>query len=237
MLASEPVKVFLTRHHLATRESVASLAAENLVYATSVVAMVGLGLAVLLTTMPLSATWQWAAAAALAASMAGAIAAWRLLRGTWDEGRGPRPLWRERLAGIRMAILGFGTGHPSRLWRVFALDLVFHGLAVLEVFVTLQWLLGDRSPTLAQAVVFEALNRVVTVAFKFVPFRIGIDEALSGALAPTLAMNPASGVALAVVRKVRNLIWSAVGLAVIAAHPARGSPATDPHENEPAHRL
>ena len=226
LLVSEPVKVFLTRHHLATRESVASLAAENLVYATSVVAMVGLGLAVMMTMMPLSTTWRWAAAAALAAAMAGAIAAWRLLRGTWDEGRGPRPLWRERLAGIRMAVLGFGTGHPSRLWRVFALDLVFHGLAVLEVFVTLQWLLGDRSPTLAQAVVFEALNRVVTVAFKFVPFRIGIDEALSGALAPTLAMNPAAGVALAVVRKVRNLMWSAVGLAVIVAHPARGSPGT-----------
>jgi hypothetical protein len=53
----------------------------------------------------------------------------------------------------------------------------------------------------------------VTVAFKFVPFRIGIDEALSGALAPVLAVNPAAGVALAVVRKVRNLIWSGVGLA------------------------
>mgnify|MGYP003352949658 CR=1 FL=1 len=33
---------------------------------------------------------------------------------------------------------------------------------------------------------FEALNRVVTVAFKFVPFRVGVDEALSGALAPVL---------------------------------------------------
>ena len=52
---------------------------------------------------------------------------------------------------------------------------------MLEVFLTLRWLLGDRSPTLAQAIVFEALNRVVTVAFKFVPFRVGVDEALSGA--------------------------------------------------------
>ena len=87
---------------------------------------------------------------------------------------------------------------------------------------------GRFSPTLAQAIVFEALNRVVTVAFKFVPFRIGIDEALSGALAPMLAVNPAAGVALAVVRKVRNLAWSAVGLAIIAGRPARGAPATGP---------
>jgi hypothetical protein len=35
LVASEPTKVFLTRHHLATREAVASLAVENLIYAAS----------------------------------------------------------------------------------------------------------------------------------------------------------------------------------------------------------
>ena len=236
LLASEPAKVFLTRHHLATRESVASLAAENLIYAASVVTMVGIGLAVLLTTVPLAGAWRWTLVAALVAAGGGAIVVWRLLRGTWDDDRGARPWWRERLAAVRIAVLGFWAGHPSRLWRVFALDLAFHAIAVFEVFLTLRWLLGDRSPTLAQAIVFEALNRAVTVAFKFVPFRIGIDEALSGALAPVLAVNPAAGVALAVVRKVRNLFWSAVGLAVIAAHPAREVRAPGPRENAPAPR-
>ena len=54
MLASEPTKVFLTRHHLATRDSIASLAVENLLYAASVLAMVAVGLVVLLATVPLS---------------------------------------------------------------------------------------------------------------------------------------------------------------------------------------
>ena len=67
----------------------------------------------------------------------------------------------------------------------------------------------------------------MTVAFKFVPFRIGVDEALSGRAAPMLAVNPAAGVALAVVRKVRNLFWSAVGLAIIAAHPAEAARGMD----------
>jgi hypothetical protein len=96
---------------------------------------------------------------------------------------------------------------------------------VVEVFLTLSWLLGDRRPTLAQAIAFEALNRVVIVVFKFVPFRIGVDEALSAAVAPVLAVNPAAGVALAVVRKVRNLFWTGVGLAIISTHPLRGVPA------------
>jgi hypothetical protein len=133
-------------------------------------------------------------------------------------------------------VLSFSTDQPVRLAQIFLLDLSFHVLAVLEIFLTLRWLLGDRSPTLSQAIVFEALNRVVTVVFKFVPFRVGIDEALSGGIAPVIAVQPVAGVTLAVVRKVRNLVWTGVGLALIAAHPAHAEPATDRRGSAPAHR-
>jgi hypothetical protein len=216
LLASEPTKVLLTRHHLAPREAIASLAVENFVYAASVLAMVGIGLTVLMTNVPLPSSWIAGSVAALAAMLVGAAIAVRAMRGTWDPARGSRPRWRERLAMVRDEAVRFSGGHPQRLWRVFVLDLLFHALAVVEVFVTLQWLLGNRSPTFVQAIVFEALNRVVTAVFKFVPFRVGIDEASAGALAPMLSVNPAAGVALAVVRKVRNLFWAAIGLALIA---------------------
>ena len=226
LLASEPTKVLLTRHHLATREAVASLAVENLVYAASVMAMVGFGLVVLAANVPLPRGWVVAIGFALAAMAIGGAVALRAMRGTWDPRRGARPRWRERLASARTEALRLSGGHPRRLWRVFALDLLFHALAVLEVYITLQWLLGDRSPTLVQAIVFEALNRVITAAFKFVPFRVGIDEASAGALAPILSVNPAAGVALAVVRKVRNLAWAAIGLILVAAHPAETTKVT-----------
>ena len=226
LLASEPTKVLLTRHHLATREAVASLAVENLVYAASVLAMVGVGLASLASNVAMPPAWKAALVAALGALIIGAGVALRAMRGTWDPSRGPRPRWRERLAAVRDEAVRFSGGHPERLWRVFALDLVFHALAVLEVYITLHWLLVDRSPTLVEAIVFEALNRVITAAFKFVAFRVGIDEASAGALAPVLSVNPAAGVALAVVRKVRNLSWAAIGLVLVAAHPAETTKVT-----------
>jgi hypothetical protein len=224
ILASEPTKVFLTRHHLATRDSIASLAVENLLYAFSVLLMVAVGLVVMLATVPLSGAWGWSIAGALAALAAGVLIVWRLMRGTWDERRGARSPWRERAAAARLAVVGFATEHPGRLWRALAFDALFHLLAVLEVFFTLRWLLAGGSPTLAQAIIFESLNRVIIVAFKFVPFRIGVDEALTGALAPILSVTPAAGVSLAVVRKVRGLFWAGVGLVVIAAHPTRARP-------------
>ncbi len=220
LLASEPTKVLLTRHHLATREAVASLAVENLVYAASVLAMVAVGLIVVAANVAMPAVWRSGLFAALGALILGAAVALRAMRGTWDPSRGARPRWRERLASMRDEAARFSGGHPERLWRVFALDLVFHALAVLEVYITLEWLLVDRSPTIVEAVAFEALNRVITAAFKFVPFRVGIDEATAGALAPILSVNPAAGVALAVVRKVRNLFWAALGLVPVATHPA-----------------
>ena len=226
LLASEPTKILLTRHHLATREAVSSLAVENLVYAASVIAMVAVGLVVVAATVPLPRVWLATIVGALMAMGLGAVVVLKAMRGTWDPRHGTRPRWRERLAAVREEVRRFSGGYPRRLWRVFALDLSFHALAVLEVFLTLQWVLGDRSPTLPQAIAFEALNRIITVAFKFVPFRVGVDEVSAGALAPLLAVNPAAGVALAVVRKVRNLFWAAVGLILVAAHPAEANAAT-----------
>lgn len=236
MAASEPTKVFLTRHRLATRESVASLATDNLLYVASIATMVALGVVVALMTVPLSLAWRDGAIAALILGVLGTVVTLRLLRGTWREASGTRPAWREALADLRRSVLAFSTEQRGRLVQVYCLGLSFHALAVLEVFLTLRWVLGDRSPTLEQAIVFEALNRVLTVVFKFVPFRVGVDEAASGGVAPLLAVNPVAAVTVAVVRKVRSLVWTGIGLAFIAAHPAHAEPATGRRENAPAHR-
>ena len=236
LIASEPTKVFLTRHRLATREAASSLAIDLFVYASSVAAMIAVGLLALLASVPLDFAWQEAILVALALLAVGVVVAWRLIGGTWRAERGARPPWRARLAALRESVLTFSGGHPGRLWRVFLLHLGFHACAFLEVFITLRWLLVDATPTIAQALIFTALDRVVIVLFKFVPFRIGVDEASSGGIAALLGWGPAAGVALAVVKKVRSLAWTGVGLLLIAAHPAQAAPAADPHGTGPVHR-
>src|SRR5690606_24231723 len=135
MAASEPAKAFLIRHHLATREAVASLALDNLVYGATIVAVVGAGLVVLLLTASLPFGWQEGALGLLAALALGSLlAVRRLRRGAWRESRGARPAWREPLTALRQSVVRFSEGHPTRLWRIFALGLLFHALAVLEVF-------------------------------------------------------------------------------------------------------
>jgi hypothetical protein len=123
------------------------------------------------------------------------------------------------------------------------LHTAFHLLAFVEVYITLRWLLADASggvpgpgPTAAQALILTALDRLVIIAFKFVPFRIGVDEASSGGMAAVLGWPPAVGVALAIVKKVRSLAWTAIGLVLIARHPAQAGPASGLPGSEPARR-
>lgn len=227
MLASEPTKILLTRHRQDTRESVSSLAIDNLVYAASALTFVAIGAVLLLVTVPLPFEWREGAAALLVAVLAASIVAMRLLRGTWSAARGQRPPWRERLATLRQSVLAFSAANPSQLARVYALHLVFHVLAILEVYLALQWLLGASSPGLTQVVILTALDRVVMIVFKFVPYRVGVDEWTSGAMTSLLGLGTAVGVTLALVRKLRHLFWTGVGLALIGVHRARSARATD----------
>ena len=52
--------------------------------------------------------------------------------------------------------------------------------------------------------------------FKVIPFRIGVDEAGAAVVATALGIPASHGVALALVRKLRILLWNAAGLAVLA---------------------
>lgn len=208
LLASEPTKVLLVRHHLATLDSVASLTLENILYALSVVAMLIVGLALLLATSTIPGRALWTAVTVL-------IAAIVMIGGVFVFIRSPR------LLPLRAELRRLATKRPGRLAQVLSLHIVFHVLAVAETYLILQWLLGDESPTALQAVIFETVNRLTIVVFKFVPFRIGVDEATAGAVAPLLAVTSAVGVTLAVIRKARLLFWAAIGLLFLATHPTR----------------
>jgi hypothetical protein len=85
---------------------------------------------------------------------------------------------------------------------------------VAEVHVTLWLLLGEAPPVLT-SFVLEAVNRVINVIFRFVPLRLGVDEAGTGLVTRIVGPGGAVGVTLALVRKARMLVWSVAGALVM----------------------
>lgn len=225
LAASEPAKVLWVRAHLDTVEAAASLAVETLLYSLAVAVMlVGGALA-------------WVAAAAPASGtrvlVIGLVGCAGVAAGAWLFGRrrggvmGALLRWLDAKALTRPRLRGVADGlrrtveilanllsrEPRTLVTVSLLQVAFQAAAVGEVWVTLV-LLGVPQATFLHAFLLEFANRVVTVVFKFVPMRLGVDELASGATASLLGSGGTVGVTLAVVRKARVLCWSLVGLAL-----------------------
>lgn len=224
VLASEPTKVLLVKERIPTVSAVASVAAENAFYMASVLLMIAAGALVFFETAQVPPTLALVAQATLAAAVLGGFA------GVWMLRQQPAVL--TRLASVAAAVTGRAATSIDRLreievhfyallkWpvprlaRVFLWEAAFHIGAVAEVFLVLKVI--SSGTTLVQAFVLETTGRLIVVLFKFVPYRLGVDEAGTALVARALALDPTVGVTLALVRRIRMLIWNGVGLVLLA---------------------
>ena len=108
-------------------------------------------------------------------------------------------------------IYGFYARNRGRLIPIFALEICFHLAGVTEIYLTLSFI-SDKAPSFLTAFILESVNRVINVAFKFIPLRTGVDEAGTGMLAKVLGFTTVIGVTLAIVRKGRDIFWTTVGV-------------------------
>ena len=222
VLASEPTKILMTRAHLSTVISVASVAIENAFYTASVLVVLLAGTWLFLQRAEVPAGLEQiaegilivvAAAGVLAfwaARTRPAVLSWLVPIVTRLTGRSRAPA--EAVQEIEARIYDVLQWPIGRLSRVVLWDAVFHILAVAEVWLVLWLLPGSREIALTDAFLMESAGRFITVAFKFVPYRLGIDEVGSGAVAGVLGLSAASGVTLALVRRLRIIVLNVVGL-------------------------
>lgn len=234
LFISEPTKIAVTRDRLPLLDAIASTTIDTLLYVLTVCMVIGAGCAIVLLQLDnLPALVRWTSVAGLAAvtAVAGAVLGfiWADIRVMtpplrWLERRG----WLPTIIGARLThvhaledrVYGFRERHSARIPAVLGLQSLFHLGGVVEVLLVVSLLTGIY-PGWRSAFVLEAVNRLVIVAFKFVPLRLGVDEAGSGLLAQTLAIGTSVGVTVAVVRKVRVLSWNAVGLALLTLRNSR----------------
>lgn len=227
LVVSEPTKVAAVRDRVPLGAAVSAIAVENLFYMLSVAVFIFSGAAALLLSFPLPKVLRWSSYGILAGVVAALLFAsfavwrqWRFVSGALERAasRGPGGRLvgsrRERVRAVEDRIYGFFARNGRRFLPIMLLEAGFHVLGVAEAYLTILFI-SDLPPTLLTAFLFESVNRVITMVFKFVPLRAGVDELGSGQLARVLSFGEAAGVTLAIVRKARMLFWMSVGVALL----------------------
>jgi hypothetical protein len=223
----EPARAVLTRGSVPLAAGIAAGAAERGIYNLTA----GLLVWVVLLLVS-SAAHRVAFVAALGGTALGVIAAIALVRRRVSVRRAERPPRaaddQETAAEAQPAPRLQAFLEAARdLWRdrrgvlpaIAVLCLAQHAILITEAYLMLNALGGGT--TLGTAFVFEAVTKIVNTAGMIVPARIGVSEGGSALLAGALGFAASHGLSLALMRRVRALIWAAVGLALLPFQEAR----------------
>jgi glycosyltransferase 2 family protein len=223
-VAGEPVKMRLLGRTTGMGAALASLTVHKHADLVAQCAFVTLGVAyaVLRFPMPLAARF---AAIAGAAGLVGLLLllTWAMRRGTYRPILRRLASWRplaarldryQRSAGaVDAQIRDFYGAHRSRYLASVALGILGWCGGMLETYLILRLLspAADWGTALAVEALAMALNNMLL----FVPGRVGSAEGVRAAVFLLLGMPAALGVAYALVRRGRELVWVLPGLAVL----------------------
>jgi glycosyltransferase 2 family protein len=216
---SEPSKAVFVKDRVPLMVGLSALAIENIFYALSVALFIFSGTATLLLGFSLPKGLRYASIGALTTTLVIIPLVFLLIRSQTRFLSGILGFLRAsrlkpRAESLEDRVYGFYVTNQRSFLSIFALDMCFHLVGIVEVFITLSFI-SPVAPTLTQAFILESVNRIINVAFKFIPLRAGVDEGGTGQVSKALGFARDIGVTLAIVRKGRDIFWSAIGLLLI----------------------
>jgi len=223
-IANEPLKVLLLYDRVTPQITAAAVALERLAFAVvgiAIAALVSVG-AVAHLTMP----GAWDAIFTMLILGAVVVLALAVLVSRHRSGDylGRLVVAIDRKSGKRLEasrvvrfildvediLLQLVRGSRRRLITLTALATVCYMLMTLEVWIVL-WAVGEPVGVM-EALAVETFARLASVASAAVPANIGALEASNAAVVAGLGLG--GGGALALSRRLRTLLWAAVGLAL-----------------------
>lgn len=223
-LVSEPAKPALIRDRVPLTAGISALAIENIFYGLSVALFIFSGMTALLLSFSLPKGLRIASIITLivivfviALGVALIFKRLKFISGTASllHRRGLNAKWVEKASSVEERIYGFYRRNQRRFLPILLLEASFHLAGATEIYVTLSFISPDQPPTFLTAFILESVNRVITVAFKFIPLRMGVDEAGTGRVSKVLQFTMATGVTLAIIRKARDVFWAGIGMILL----------------------
>lgn len=233
-VGGELMRARLLRGHVEPNAAWASIAVAVITQAVGQAAFVIVGLLIVLPAIPLPDPLRHGLMLAILAFLTGLGAA------VYIQRRGMLTTIAHVLGRVRIALPARAVArmqeldahitqvyaHPARFVLAATAFAIGWALGALEVYLILYFLdVPETSWRLALSI--EVLSVAIDGALFFVPGKIGTQEGGKVLIFSLLGLPPAKGLALGIIRRVRDLSWSALGLSMLSreqwrAHAAEG---------------
>jgi hypothetical protein len=214
-IASEPMKIRLLRRH--SKSPTAATLVDTGVYwfTTGILGVAGCVTAGVLLAHSRKAVVLAGIMAAITTVFLFVIARPKVFLARLGGRLGTRcPEWLRKAGEIEMAIRTFAAQDPAAIRQMLLLGLGCQALMAAEV-ATVLWFL--KLPLHAGTILgIEAASRMVKLAAGWMPARIGADESGAAGAFLSFGLPAASGLALALARRTRDLLACFIGLTWLA---------------------
>lgn len=119
----------------------------------------------------------------------------------------------EKIAILDGNINSFYTKDKKRFYRVLLYQFVGRFLGVVEIYLIARLL---SIPLLfTHALFLTSLTVLINIVFVFIPGSMGVMEGSYGFLLHLLELNPAHGIAIQLIRRIRTIFWVLVGVVIM----------------------
>jgi len=181
-----------------------------------------MGISAILMIGPVSLRWRVYAALLIAVLISAVILAAVALRNRWQlVGNATRAIgrlpWLHTWVSDKQPIidsaednlLNFRDDAPAAFWATLIFNLLWHMLAVMEVYIILRFM--GAGFTAGGAFIVESLTKVINLVGALNPGNFGTYEGGSMLIAKMFGVTSTIGLTLALCRRARTVFWAGVG--------------------------
>lgn len=140
--------------------------------------------------------------------------------------------WLQRKESVILAaeqqLLQFHTQAPGAFWASTLLNVVAHALAIGEVYLIL--LLMGTKVSFLDALMLEALTKLINAAGAVIPGGVGAYEGGNMAIVKLVGLTGAEGLTLGLCRRFRSIVWAVVG-GICLVYYSRSKKMSQPRES------
>ncbi len=227
-LVGETVRVSLLDSVVPVANGISACAIDAGMHAFTAVIIAVAGIAASLSIAPVSGRWRFYAVVFAAALISVVISAAVSMANRWPlMGKLARKIGRlpklnnwiaPKMPVIDSAernLLTFRHEAPGSFWASFALNLLWHLLAVLEVYLILRFMgLGIAA---LGALALEGLTKLINIIGSINPGNVGTYEGGNMMIAKLFGVASTAGLTLALCRRARAVFWGGIGALCLLA--------------------